>query len=687
VCVDLKDNYSVSNVVLKNPTGTLPFSNSVLYSCMDTDDPNNIPISSLDPNGWLVTSKGNARWVLLQAPSAKLGGTGIKHLSGLLVDLDFGAALNNGKLPWVSSNDLLTDGISEYLVLGSDGSWISNDDAYYYCVDLRWWFDISNIMVGPFSSSGSGVTNTDILVAGDSFSYINSSYVSANVAYSNTNTEDPSEVLWGAFGDDDNHQAKWVLLKTTTRIDDIIVHINSNIQNDKPSFLNKYWFSSGSADLYEEYADNPSGVCAIALDYPANTITDEYILLNQNLGIDYDLAKRDSLGFWLYVSDVDQIDSTYGYIQVGKSITQANTLADINLTFDDYNYYQWSFSDFSSSLEDGWNYIKLPFSDNYKHAKVYFTEDDKSRIGGSTYRDRITYIKFLFRGAPNNSLFTARLSDFSILRRYYSESEFDYGVYVPDGDFVKFSLGGFNPYAGSVEFFIKPDWSKSLVSSSGNPNTHTIFRIFNTEDNSLFSLFKTGDGLQLHVTDGTTRIQLTDKSNSIIGADTPTHVAVSWDFEGKYCKDTISLYINGINVVSLTQQELLNLGKEINFNRNSLYTLMLGGHGWEGLLSSFVSSADAVFENLKVYNYPVKDFSGSINNLSELSCLSSSELIELSLDGVNYFGYCSGLLPLIKANVGVNEKFNVYVRGKNLSNTADGQHNRQPYIYVSRIKA
>jgi hypothetical protein len=100
-----------------------------------------------------------------------------------------------------------------------------------------------------------------------------------------------------------------------------------------------------------------------------------------------------------------------------------------------------------------------------------------------------------------------------------------------------------------------------------------------------------------------------------------------------------------------------------------------------------VSSADAVFENLKVYNYPVKDFSGSINNLSELSCLSSSELIELSLDGVNYFGYCSGLLPLIKTNVGANEKFNVYVRGKNLSNTADGQHNRQPYIYVSRIKA
>jgi hypothetical protein len=148
VCVDLGSNYSISDVELKNPEFTASFSDIVLYSCMDTDDPNNIPTSPSDPNGWLSTSKSNARWVLLQSPSARPGGSGVRYLSGVLVDLDFNAAINKGRLPWVSSNNLLTNGISEHTYGTSYDGWINPGDSKYYCVDLRWWFNISNIMAG-----------------------------------------------------------------------------------------------------------------------------------------------------------------------------------------------------------------------------------------------------------------------------------------------------------------------------------------------------------------------------------------------------------------------------------------------------------------------------------------------------------------------------------------------------------
>jgi hypothetical protein len=233
---------------------------------------------------------------------------------------------------------------------------------------------------------------------------------------------------------------------------------------------------------------------------------------------------------------------------------------------------------------------------------------------------------------------------------------------------------------------MKPDWSKSLVSSSGNPKEHTIFRVFNTEDTSLFGLFKTSDGIRFYVTDGVTRIAVTDSSDYVVSADRPTHVAVVWDFEGLYTKNAVSLIIDGRIAVTMSRQELLSYGYSLSFNRNSMYTLMLGGRGWEGLLSRYVSSADAVFENLKVYNYPKYDFSRSVRNESEVDIRTSSELIELSIDGINFFDYKSGMLPIIKENVLAGESFTILVRGKDLDKTSDGQFNRQPYIYVSRIK-
>lgn len=689
VAVYLGNQYALESVEVVAPDGLNGFSGSILYSSMNTEDPSDIPFDGNNPNGWSNSYISFARWVLVQSVAVIPGSVDTEYFSYLNVSLDFDNSLNAGKIPWKGSGGYLTNGVSGYT--GDPEGWIVDGQAEYYCVNLKTWHNVTNVITGPFPDIADYVDDVDDLEPGTWTSEVDENGAGSNVAYSDSPTDKPAEVVWGSFGSAPSKPVKWVLIKTDTRVEEVIVHIDNNVQNNKSSFLDSVWCSSSINSVYSEIINVRSGTSCVALDYPASFDQgEEYILIQQSFGIDDYLSKRDSLSFWLYISDVSEIDPSYGYFRVGKSITQTNTPLDINLTQDPTSYYQWDFSDLATVLEDGWNYVRLPFSDNYEVGRLYFVRDERSRIGYYNSRDRITYIKFAFRGVEDNSAFTVRLDDFRILRRYYSSGNFDYGVYLPYGEHIKFPINDFDPSKGSIEFYIKPDWTRStLCNSCDDPREHTILRVYSSEDDSIFGLYMTGSGLKFEASDGENPVMVTDDNIVPIEANIPTHVALVWDFEGKYKGPAMAIYINNNITVALEKDELNLYAPNLNMTQRSFYTLMLGGLGWEGIVSSVSSSADAAIENLKIFNYPKTDFSYSMENQTLEQPKRSVELLEISLDGTNFYSYenkGSGL-PLIKRNISVGEEFSLYVRGKDWDETKQGEFNRKTYLSIYRVPA
>lgn len=692
VALDMGDNYAVDSVSLFSPDELPGFSSTVLYSKMNTDNPGDIPADPDDPDAWGVAHKSQARWLLFMSPAINFGGPGTKrYLSRVETMVDFLNPYNKGKIPWKSANGMLTNGISGYWTSGQEEGWISNGQAQYYCVDLLWLHSVTDVITGPFSDAAYNIVDIDATEPGYWPSIVSSECAGEDVAFSSSFTSDPADVVWGSFGDPPSGQVRWVMVKVDdTRVEEIIVHTNDNDRNSKQSFLNSNWFSSSSVPIYSEYAHTKSGICAAAMDYPADHGEEEYFLLKQSFGYDVELSRRDALCFWLYIEDVSQIDKTYGYFRLGKSITQANNPLDINLEPDDYNYYEWSFSDVSSTLENGWNYVMLPFSDNNKYGEIYFVENIRGNVGSVPKRERITYFKYLFKGVADNSAITIRIDDFKVLRRYFSTSKFEYGAYIPNNEYVKFPLNDFDPMHGTIEFYLKSDWTRSfLCNNCGDTRDHTIFRVFSSEDSTLFSLYMTGDGLSLFVHDGSDTITLTDNNRYNIEKDVPTHVAVVWCFDDNYSAPGVAIYIDGNLSSSIDRGVFSSLGYIPSPKQRNLYTLILGGKGWQGHISEEASSVDGVIENLKVYNYPLTNFANSQDNYTPVYTKRSLEFVELSLDGINFYGVedRGNGFPLIKKSVSAGERFAVQVRSRDLDKYKLGDHNRRAYIALTRTPA
>ena len=113
-------------------------------------------------------------------------------------------------------------------------------------------------------------------------------------------------------------------------------------------------------------------------------------------------------------------------------------------------------------------------------------------------------------------------------RTKYTDGKFGKALYLTGKEYAKFPLDNFNVLEGTVEFYINPDWSKDpFCNSCEDPKDHTIFRAFNNDGYSM-SLFMTGVGLRVYLTNGDKHYFLTDSSNSYIELGKDTHVAVTF---------------------------------------------------------------------------------------------------------------------------------------------------------------
>lgn len=694
VALYLGDSYSVGSITLNGLTGLPGFSSTVLYSSKNTTNPADIPTDPNDPYGWRVDSVYTARWALFMAPSVTVGSESTRYLAYAEVEIDFTKSYNKGKLPWVSAAGLLTNGLSGTTEAEEEEGWISDGVSEYFCVDLGWWHNVTNVITGPMSVAAESIVDVDALLPGAFPSIVDSSCAGEDVSYSASYTNDPADVVWESFGLPPSNPVRWIMVKTDTRIEEIIVQTDDNESNAKQSFLNSGWFTSNVLSLEQDFVGTKTGICSISMDYTAGySPTEEYILYKHCLGFDEELSKRDVLAFWLYVEDVEQLDSSYGYFRLGTSLTQDNTPLDINLTLDEYNRYEWSLSSLFGYLESGWSYLELPFSDNYKNGVIYLAEDNKERVGVSTYastRDRIAYIKFVFRGVENNSKFSVKLDDFRIVRRHFTSGKFGYGAYIPKFEYIRFPLNDFDPFKGTLSFYLKSDWTRSFLCNACNDNRdHTIARIFSGDNDTVFSLFMTGDGLKFYVTDGSNSVILTDNNQYNIVKENPTLISLVWDFENEYSfSPSFGIYINNNLSAFFEKSYLDDIGFKPSFKQSAIYNLVLGGFGWEGIISSFSSSVDGAIEDIQLFNYPINDFTYMLNNRDLKQAKKSSELIQISLDNINYYSKedLSGL-PLVNKNISPNESFEVYVKGKSLNETKMGDKNRRAHISITKVNS
>jgi hypothetical protein len=683
-CVNFYDFISVAPISKPYDRFDVGWDTTIYFSNMDVSDPSLIPDSdTLDPNRWMPGQLTNVRWMRLQSNATWPGAgqyrtTTFAYIRAIL-DIESSRNKSNGFV-WLSESRL-TNGLAGTSTGSPEGSWAGPNKSYYHCVDLEGQFNITKVNIGPGSCPGNSTNGRDFGTCNS----LNGSLINSDIAFSNDLTSDPAKVRWRAFGTAPIGSDRWILFRGDV-CDEISVFVDDSTSLTKPLYeVTKYWSSNGTTIYVDnnDYCSIPGG--SIAMNYSGSTRIEEKIRLDVNLGHDSNLAARDALAFCLYIEDVSQLDSNVGYIKVGRNEDETFSFNGQVSTVDESNYFMWPINTFYSSLVSGWNSIFLPFGLDNKVGEPNFTIN----LTGLSYtsnqkRSRMTNFEFLFRGVSTDSSFTLKIDSLEILRTYYPPSEFGYGLYLVDDEYAKFNLNAVNPIKGCIEFFLDPDWAKSTsCNTCKDIAPHTVFRLLNNQG-FLIECLMTTDGASLFFEDGNITLHHMDNSLKEIPSGSRTHFAFSWNFEDG-SPSAFEMYIDGELSFEFPAS---SLSSTFDVRRHSNIYLIFGGRAWNGNADNEITGLNGVIDNVKIFNYYKRDFSDSLANEAFPLVKKARDMIDISIDGVNYYGYedrGSGL-PVFKRNVQSGDSFDVYLRAKDISDTQDVENNRKSYIEVVRVK-
>ncbi len=690
--VDLGDVYDLDTI--QSVSGGTAWS-SPLYSNKDVSDPDELNLAD-DFDG----VKEQARWLRYRTFSRAADDVvnPIAVLYYVRASLDVLSATNKDKIPWVPVTKLTNYVFGGSLANSCGEGWQCNQSGFnnYYAVYLEDEYRITNMLLGPQFTSGLATkSNIATSVPGGAGSAYSSSTnrSNSNITYSNSPVTDPNRVAWGDFGDEPGERSRWVLLRRQgSHLDEVAVSIENNIGEDKPSFGSERWWTAQLGTVRKDRSNYQEGLFSMAIDYDVDAgPAVEEIELVRYLGVDYILAKRDQLRLLLYVSDVSQLDFSLGHIAIGRNTEEGNGGWDVleGITPDRINYFQWDLLEMEGQLRSGWNELLLPFSDNFRVGQPYFTSDDFFSLSATSTsgRSQFRWFRVNFAGKADNSAFTINIDGMKIVRSEFLPAKFGSGLYLAGEEYAKFPLTNFDPMRGTIEFYLNPDWTKIPgCNSCEDPRDHTIFRFFNS-DGYVLGAFMTGEGLRVYLSDGVHHYFLTDDRNlQFISAGVNVHLAVTWDILGQDSNKALAVYIDNKLSSSFAVENITSS----DFHPNPNTVFLLGGLGWEGVIIPMADSVGGVVDNVRVYNYPINDFSHSVANEGLAHIRPSDELIEVSIDGGVFYG--SELrghgLPLLVRNVAPGESFNVYVRNKDNEGVSalEGQE-RNSYVEIIKARA
>jgi len=271
-----------------------------------------------------------------------------------------------------------------------------------------------------------------------------------------------------------------------------------------------------------------------------------------------------------------------------------------------------------------------------------------------------------------------------ILRRNTcgTDVRFGKGYYLTDGENIIFPAEGLNLKNGAVEFWFKP--SQGLISSGiGDPDPQvcTFFRILDERENLVTLGYTYNYGLFLSARLGTTIYFRRNVDSPITFSLGETyHIRVIWDRDG-YGKfgNTVAVYLNGKLVLSIPDGDLTG---------GSSARLCVGHFVSLPYYRSYAKrmSVSGAMEDLRVYDYANLDFS-DVNKpgLGNTRLISPDEMVEISLDGLNFYRGDSNILPLRTGFVDPGETFPVWVRPVVPRNGLTGMEKRTANLVVTWI--
>jgi hypothetical protein len=420
-----------------------------------------------------------------------------------------------------------------------------------------------------------------------------------------------------------------------------------------------WWWSSNVSTITRSFNVVSYCIYPLKIEYPASTVADNiYIRPGDNFGVDTMASWRDGLSFKLHIDDLDNLDLSYGYFYI-KGIDATSVAAPIE--------YRWYLSTLSGTglLQSGWCWPFLSF----KYAdEIIYNIDRTSALteGKNPLRvDEATFdsIGFTFRGKGNP--ITMYFDGFVIGRNHFSSySAFGQGLYLTGNDVLTCPLGGFDLTGGTIEFWIRPDWTFTGQDNTNRFKSRSIFH-FGNAAGDIFGMTIGSRGLYIYYGDTITpEIFTVTGLSETLEIDGLYHMAVVFSCNGVATGDgsTIKLYINNHLVAKHTLT-----WKTYD---NKLFKFIFGGQGLlsvkEGDATYRSSSLDSVISNLKIYSFCKLDFADSMTNISDdfrvENIAKSSELIEISKDNVTFYKVGDPNLPFFFYKVPPGTIVPIYVK-------------------------
>jgi hypothetical protein len=480
--------------------------------------------------------------------------------------------------------------------------------------------------------------------------------------YSDSIFDNPSKVKFKEWNVAPGYD-QWAAIKMTGATD----------YNGEPSYLKHariissdyqnpcaypWWWQANLSTLSRDYSyELDTSTSALKIEYPASSLPEHIAFIEgDHFGVDELASWRDGFNFRFRIDDVDNLDRSYGYFYLGGKDASSGQKSVT---------YKWNIATLSGSLSTGWNNLFLRFKEADEVEYTYSDETDEDTRVVRTID--LGSMGLIYKGIGN--ALTLHLDGFKIERnRFYDYSAHGVGAYLNNNDYVTAPLGEYDLSRGTIEFWMRPDYTYNAVDYYGTMENRAIFS-FNNNANDVFGLIVDYNGFEIYY--GNTHQTLAIASLTNFGLDMLDvlfHVGIVFSNDGSNIDtdgSTIRLYLNNKLVFKTTDTWEVYDNKQFKF--------ILGGSGPLNLKASTyidTSSINAVLSYFKIYNYCKTDFYNSIRNIPDGAdkLVKPSNFIELSKDNLTYYKVRGNGLPLVYENVAPNNSVPVYVR----TNLPDG---------------
>lgn len=441
------------------------------------------------------------------------------------------------------------------------------------------------------------------------------------------------------------------------------------------------------------------------ITYAKNTNAVANIILD---GIDANndafFSERDFFTFWIWINDVSLLDTSFGTVRIGNS-------RDVS--------YVWQLS--GQTLNSGWNELSLQFKEAYDRSEILFQPGPNYNLNtGESQVDFITadavittsvdgnysrniveapgirYFELEFRGKNEDRELVIYLDDMRFIRNRFNDvCKFTPSLYLNNSETFTIYTEGLDISTGTIEFWFQPDWDETGRIDKSRNIIPSIFKILRPDGKYMTFFFRPSTGFIVLLNDRRRAYSFQSSFSAYnISKYETFHVAVVWDVLGR------------IGTVGATMQILIN-GEVIYGSTNTWdaireggATLMFGGEVGQGIAATphnqtattftavptlpqdNTASSWALLENIKIYNYAKTDFSDIYDqDLVRTQLLKPSQMLEISLDNVNWYGAGSDSLPLVVQNVADGQSETVYMRS-NLPKNLTGDESRDASLLV-----